>query len=130
MFIDSSALVAMIASEDEGEGLAHRLLLAPSLRTSPVVVFETVLALVRIFRSSIDQMLRLVLEFLERTGIRVVEVRADTYVTALQAHQRYGKGTGNPAQLNMGDCFSYAVAKTLGLAILYKGDDFAQTDMA
>lgn len=47
---------------------------------------------------------------------------------ARQAFLRYGKGQKHPAQLNLGDCFSYALAKRLGELLLYKGDDFARTD--
>ena len=48
---------------------------------------------------------------------------------ALDAFSRYGKGRGHPAQLNMGDCFAYAVAKTYRTALLFKGDDFSKTDI-
>ena len=43
---------------------------------------------------------------------------------------RFGKGSGHPAQLNLGDCFAYAMAKQHGVPLLYKGDDFSQTDLA
>ena len=46
---------------------------------------------------------------------------------ALDAFDRYGKGRGHPAQLNMGDCFAYGAAMTLGVPLLFKGDDFAKT---
>jgi ribonuclease VapC len=46
------------------------------------------------------------------------------------AHIRFGKGTGHPARLNFGDCFSYALARRLGTPLLYKGDDFIHTDIA
>jgi ribonuclease VapC len=48
--------------------------------------------------------------------------------SALEAAARYGKVAGHPAALNMGDCFSYAMAKANNMPLLYKGDDFAQTD--
>lgn len=130
MFVDSSALVAMIASEDDGEALADRLKLARRPVTSPIVVFETALALSRIFRASPDEMTLNVIEFLEEAGVDVIEVRADAHLIALKAQQNFGKGTGHGAQLNMGDCFSYAVAKAAGIPLLYKGNDFAQTDLS
>ena len=49
---------------------------------------------------------------------------------ALAAYARYGKGSGHPARLNLGDCFAYAMAKQHGVPLLYKGDDFSQTDLA
>jgi ribonuclease VapC len=48
---------------------------------------------------------------------------------ALDAFDRYGKGRGHPAQLNMGDCFAYACARVEGAPLLYKGDDFGRTDI-
>lgn len=45
------------------------------------------------------------------------------------AYRRYGRGSGDPAQLNLGDCFSYALAKATGQPLLFKGDDFPQTDV-
>ena len=48
---------------------------------------------------------------------------------AFDAYRRYGRGTGHPAKLNFGDCFSYAMAKSLGEDLLYKGDDFTHTDI-
>ena len=49
---------------------------------------------------------------------------------ALGAFDRFGKGSGHPARLNLGDCFAYAMAKQHGVPLLYKGDDFSQTDLA
>jgi ribonuclease VapC len=49
--------------------------------------------------------------------------------TALAAFSRYGKGRGHPAQLNLGDCFAYAVAKNYRTSLLFKGEDFSKTDI-
>jgi ribonuclease VapC len=48
---------------------------------------------------------------------------------ARAAHVRFGKGTGHPAQLNFGDCFSYALARRLGASLLFRGSDFSYTDI-
>ncbi len=72
----------------------------------------------------------LVKEFLKQTGVTVQDVSADAYDDVVLAYSRYGKGTGHPARLNFGDCFSYALAKRAGLPLLYKGEDFSKTDMA
>jgi ribonuclease VapC len=66
--------------------------------------------------------------FLAAAGIEIVPVDADQAEIARQAFRNYGKGR-NPAGLNYGDCFSYALAKTTGLPLLFKGDDFSQTDI-
>lgn len=129
-FLDSSALVAMLAPEDDGEAYARRLGSSRGNAASAIVVYETVLALARLRRISVAEALMIVLEHLQRAGVELMSISADAHVAALGAHERYGKGTGHPAQLNLGDCFSYAVAKAHNLKILYKGDDFAQTDMA
>lgn len=130
MFVDSSALVAIIASEEGGAELAASLGDAHKPVTSPIVIFETVLALVRIRQASIDLMTVRVLEFIEEAGVELIDIRANAYMGALQAHARYGKGSKHPARLNMGDCFSYALARQAGGQLLYKGNDFAHTDLA
>lgn len=69
-------------------------------------------------------------EFLEASGIQIEPVTPQQARIARQAYARYGRGSGHPASLNFGDCFSYALAKEKGLPLLYKGDDFVQTDLA
>lgn len=129
MFIDSSALVAIIAPEEEGRLLSDQLDAAPEPVTSSLAIYETVLALVRIRRAAVAEAMMIVLEYLQRARILTLPIGADAHVIALRAHEYYGKGTGHPAQLNMGDCFSYAMAKTRGVPLLYKGDDFRHTDL-
>ncbi len=59
-----------------------------------------------------------------------MDITAEIANAALKAACKYGKTAGHPARLNMGDCFAYACAKTRGVSLLYKGNDFAQTDLA
>ena len=61
--------------------------------------------------------------------IEVISVSEDQARTAIEAYRRLGRGSGHPARLNYGDCFSYALAKARNLPLLYKGDDFARTDI-
>jgi ribonuclease VapC len=68
--------------------------------------------------------------FLARARIEVEPVTAEQTRIARKAWLRYGKGRGDSAGLNLGDCFSYALAKSLGEELLYKGADFAHTDVA
>jgi ribonuclease VapC len=63
-------------------------------------------------------------------NIEIAPITHEIGDLALEAFEKYGKGRGHKAQLNMGDCFAYACAKSLGVALLYKGDDFARTDLA
>ncbi len=130
MFVDSSALVAMVLPEDDAAALTNRLDMERESFTSPIAMFETVLALRRLKHASIAEVVLTTEEFLRQAGVRIIELDSDLYVTALQAHDTYGKGTGHIAKLNMGDCFSYAAAKRLGVGLLYKGDDFKHTDLA
>ena len=60
---------------------------------------------------------------------RTVPITDQEAHTALAAFSRYGKGRGHPAQLNLGDCFAYAVAKNYQTALLFKGEDFDKTDL-
>ena len=68
-------------------------------------------------------------EFLGTAGVRTVSITGKEAEAALDAFSRYGKGRGHPAQLNMGDCFAYAVAKTYRTTLLFKGEDFTKTDI-
>ena len=129
MFADASALTAVIAREEGHEELLARLDAAPVRLTSSIGVFETVAAVARIFAISPADARPVVLDALDALGVVVREIPAEIVDAAQDAFECYGKGQGNPAQLNMGDCFAYACARHWGVSLLYKGDDFARTDM-
>lgn len=129
MFVDASVLVAILAGEPDGLALAERIRGAGSAVTSPVAVFETVLGVARISNGDVVAARRLVDAFLRRAGIGVMDIGDAEGARALDAFDRFGKGR-HPARLNMGDCFAYACARTQGVPLLFKGDDFAQTDIA
>ena len=131
MFVDASALTAILTLESDGPDLIAVLDRSPTaVVTSPVALFEATLAIARKLQCDPQDASRRVEEFRVRSRCRVVEICAKTTVLALDAHARYGKGTGHPATLNMGDCFAYACAKAHGVPLLYKGDDFVHTDLA
>ena len=67
---------------------------------------------------------------LAEAGITFAPMDERTASLAVQAFADYGKGRGHPAQLNLADCLSYACAKAQGIPLLYKGNDFAHTDLA
>ena len=127
MFIDASALVAILLSERDADELLARLEAARSPVTSPVAVYETVLALMRERGLSRLVAERQVRAFFAAAEIEVTPITDEIGRAALDAFDRYGKGRGHPAQLNLGDCFAYGAAVTLGVPLLYKGDDFAET---
>lgn len=128
MFVDTSAFVAILAGEADGISLADKIRDAGSPITSPIAVFETVLAVARIGDGDVGAARRDVDEFLRCAGVEVVDVGRNELDRALDAFDRFGKGR-HPARLNMGDCFSYACAKTNGVPLLFKGDDFDRTDI-
>lgn len=129
MFVDTSALVAIMAREADADVLADRLDAAPHRITSPVVLLEAAMILSTLLRKDPREVLIDVRSFLDRAGIDVVPVTDRTGTEAVDAFARFGKGR-HPARLNFGDCFSYASAKEHGLPLVYKGDDFARTDLA
>jgi ribonuclease VapC len=102
---------------------------SPQAITSPIAVFEAALAVCRKRHASVRGALGDVREFLGLAGIGVVSVTDRATETALDAFARYGKGRGHPAQLNLGDCFAYAMAANHRARILFKGDDFVPTDL-
>jgi len=80
-------------------------------------------------QASVDQASRDVGQFIAIAGVAVVPVTDRETETALDAFWRYGKGRGHPAQLNLGDCFAYAMAKNHRKRLLFTGDDFDRTDI-
>jgi len=129
MFVDASAIVAILTREPEADGLIQALERARAPITSPIAIFEAVLGLCRKRRASVGEAREDVGAFLEMAGVQTVSITSRETETALAAFARYGKGQGHPAQLNLGDCFAYAVAKNHRTALLFKGDDFEQTDI-
>jgi ribonuclease VapC len=128
MFVDASALTAMIAGESDASELVARLDQAQTLVTSPIAVWEATVALARLSGKSIKDVRKDVERFLELAEIRTLPVPPEIAAIALDAFDRFGKGR-HPAKLNMGDCFAYACARHFGEPLLYKGADFPLTDI-
>jgi ribonuclease VapC len=123
--LDSSALVAIILLEPEAELFDRQIAVQASLIGAPSAL--EVHQVVR--RRSAGAELSLVERFLLRPTVRVVPFGLEHFRLSASAFDRYGKGRGHPAQLNFGDCMAYAVAKAHGVPLLYKGNDFAHTDI-
>ena len=128
MFVDASALTAMITDESDARALIARLQNYPKRVSSPLAIWETVIAISRILGLSIKDAEVAVETYLKLMSIEVVGIHATAHHLALEAFDRFGKGR-HPAGLNFGDCFSYACAKTANMPSLYQGDDFPQTDI-
>jgi len=129
MFVDASALVAILTRESEADALADLLEGTDGAVTSAIAVFEAVAGVCRKRQVSVAEARAAVLDLLEAAGVRIVPITAADGDAAVDAFARFGKGRGHPAQLNMGDCFAYAVARGRGVAVLCKGDDFRGTDV-
>jgi ribonuclease VapC len=127
MVIDTSALVAILEQEPGAEGLMRSLTAAGSRYMSAASVLEAAIVLEGQFGEIGGQRLDL---FLIRAKIEIVPFTEEQVRIARKAWRRYGKGSGHTAGLNFGDCFSYALAQSLGEELLYKGSDFAETDIA
>ena len=128
IFVDASALTAILLTEVDAEALSMAIYGDRSRRTSALAVYETVLAVFRVRGGDLATARADVEDFLARSKIEVVSIGLAEQEAALDAFERYGKGR-HPAKLNMGDCFAYACARTRGARLLYKGDDFSQTDI-
>ncbi|WP_117193171.1 type II toxin-antitoxin system VapC family toxin [Rhizobium terrae] len=129
MFIDASALTAILSEEPEADELLQRLTKAVDLLTSPLAIWETTVALARILDITPSEAVGAIRHFTALLNIREIAVTPAETAFAIEAFERYGKGR-HPAGLNFGDCFAYACAKQRATPLLYKGDDFSQTDIA
>ena len=129
MFVDASAIVAILTRESEADNLADTLEQARTPITSPIAIFEATLGVCRKRHASVEEAEQDVGEFLELAGVRIEPITDKEARTALAAFSRYGKGRGHPAQLNLGDCFAYAMAKNARTGLLFKGEDFDKTDI-
>ena len=128
MFVDASAIVAILTRESEADKLADTIEKARTPITSPIAIFEATLGVCRKRHASVEEAEQDVGEFLELAGVRIEPITDKEARSALAAFSRYGKGRGHPAQLNLGDCFAYAMAKNARTGLLFKGEEFDKTD--
>jgi ribonuclease VapC len=125
MILDSSALVAIFTQESGHEGLIDAVAEAPAAGVGAPTLVEA--GIVLSVRMRLDAR-PLLARFLHDFGIIVVPFGEDHWREALDAFNRFGKGR-HPAGLNLGDCFSYAVASLAEQPLLCIGDDFRKTDL-
>lgn len=125
MIVDSSALVAIFLQEPRHEDLVGRIAETPGAAVgAPTLVEAGIVISARLRVDARPLLIRFVQEF----GIQVVPFGDDHWREALDAYSRFGKGR-HPAGLNLGDCFSYAVASLADQPLLCVGGDFGQTDL-
>jgi ribonuclease VapC len=125
MVVDTSALVAIFLLEPEAEQFAQAILEAPRAAISAANLLEAGIILdSRIGHQDSSELD----EFIANVGLEIEPVTLEQVRIARHAYRTYGRGN-HPAGLNFGDCFAYALAKITGLPLLFKGGDFAQTDI-
>jgi ribonuclease VapC len=125
MVVDTSALLAVFLREPGSEHLEARLVAEPQLLISAGTLLESaIVAEARMGRAGGQQLDRL----LQTLGVTTVPVDADQVAAARAGFRKYGKGR-HEAGLNFGDCFAYGLAVTLDAPLLFKGTDFAKTDL-
>lgn len=125
MVIDASAILAILLAEDDAERYARAIEAALRPRMSAASYLEAAVVIDNrgdvVARREFDR-------FMRRTEIEVVAVDREQAEIARQAYRDFGKGR-HPAGLNFGDCFSYALAKSIDEPLLFKGADFSRTDV-
>lgn len=126
MIIDSSAIVAILKDEPEGSAFSVILDSAATVRISAASYLECSIVIDKnrdpVLSAGLD-------DLIEEAEIAIEPVTAAQAKIARQAYRDYGRGSGHRANLNFGDCFSYALARDKREPLLYKDDDFVHTDL-
>ena len=125
MVIDTSAMMSMIRREPEAEPFARAVHADPKRLVSVISLVEAGIVVERQFGAAGSRELDYIIE---RFKLTIVPVSVEIGRGALLAFWRFGKGV-HPAGLNFGDCFVYALARSLGEPLLFKGEDFSRTDV-
>jgi ribonuclease VapC len=126
MIVDTSAMIAILRDEPDAELFANAIASAKTRRVSAVNYVEAA-AVIDGSRNPIAS--RRFDEFCREVAFTIESVTSEQAEVAREAYKDFGKGSGHPAQLNFGDCFAYALAKVLSEPILFKGNDFKNTDL-
>jgi ribonuclease VapC len=127
MIVDTSALIAVLRGEPDAPRFAGALAArAEAKRLSAANYLEAAI----VIDGSRDPIAsRRLDEVIARANIGIETVTPEHAQIARAAYRDFGRGSGHPAALNFGDCFAYALAKATGEPLLFKGSDFAQTDV-
>jgi ribonuclease VapC len=127
MIVDTSALIAILRDEPEAMSYAKAIADASTRRISAASYVETA----AVIDGSRDPVASRRLDDLLREARFMIEPVTEAQARmAREAYRDFGRGSGHPARLNLGDCFAYALAKAMNEPLLFKGDDFIHTDVA
>ena len=125
MIVDSSAVLAVLYREPDAERYERAIAESPNCRMSVANMLEASIVLEGRGGAAAGHELDV---FLESAAIELAPVTVEHAEAARRAWRRFGKGN-HPAALNYGDCFAYALANVAGAPLLFKGEDFSQTDI-
>ncbi len=128
--VDTSAIIAVYIGKPEAEIFSRRIAEEGDAVVSAGTLIELSIVTLRLSANSSELADDWLDRFLLAGAFRVEPVTLQQADIARHAYRRFGKGMGHPAQLNFGDCFSYALAKSLDIPLLFKGMDFGKTDIA
>jgi ribonuclease VapC len=127
MILDASALVALLRGEPEAQFCAEAIEEATHRRISAIAFVETAV----VIDGSRDPIAsRRFDDLMREANVTIEPVTEHQANIAREAYRDFGKGSGHPAKLNLGDCFSYALAKVKNEPLLFKGNDFVHTDIS
>ena len=141
MFLDASAIIAILSEEAEAEVLITAIASVSRIACSPLVVYEASLGLARkkwvglhgehkpMPAAFLEKAEAIVRDLFEEIGAVEMEITPEIGRAAIKVAGNFDRGSGHPAKLNFGDCFAYASARAVKMPLLFKGDDFAQTDI-
>lgn len=129
MFIDSSALIALLAKQPDGARVAEAIERADQRRVLPIVRLEAVMVLSTLLRVEPDETNAALSNLFQESDVTVVPLTDEIASAAVSAFARFGKGRTHPARLNFADCLVYAAAKAADAQLLFIGDDFTHTDI-
>lgn len=125
MIVDTSAIVALLLGEPPADDIARLLAEGPSRMSAATLVELHAVAAHRLSPVQQRRLERLLVE----ADVEIVPFTEEQARVAGAALRDFGRGSGHPAQLNLGDAYAYALAATTGEPLLFVGDDFSHTDL-
>ncbi len=128
MIVDSSAIVAILKEEPEGQRLLRALMVEQEPKRMSAANYLEAAIVVDANRNPV--LSRRLDDLIAGAAVVIEPVTHAQAEIARAAYRDFGKGSGHPASLNFGDCFACALAKATREPLLFKGDDFSQTDVA
>lgn len=127
MIFDTSALIAVLRNEDDAPRFARLLATRGQPKRLSSANWLEAAVVIDGARDAIAS--RRFDDLVARAGLVIEPVTPEQAAVARAAYRDFGKGSSHPAGLNFGDCFAYALAKTHGEALVFKGEDFSKTDV-